>query len=106
MKSFVVKVNRFVMAKREEGNEKANLNAEGLQRHGSCKEVRWSQSIWFVKAAAINLIWQRSGHSKRGGKEAANPESERGCWFWILAGSARMIPTAPATAKTTNFETS
>ena len=27
-------------------------------------------------------------------------------WFWILAGSGRMIPTAPATAKTTNFKTS
>ena len=26
-----------------------------------------------MKAVAMNLIWQRSGHSKRGGKEAANP---------------------------------
>ena len=27
-------------------------------------------------------------------------------WFWILAGSGCRIPTAPATAKTTNFKAS
>ena len=31
-----------------------------------------------MKAVARNLIWQRRDHSKRGGKEAANPERRVG----------------------------
>ena len=35
-----------------------------------------------MKAVAMNLIWQRSGDSKRGGKEAANPEKRVGFGSW------------------------
>ena len=51
----VVKVNRFVMAKGEDGDEEANLSVKGLRRHGSCKDVRRSQEYLVCEGCSYEL---------------------------------------------------
>ena len=51
----MVKVNRFVMAKGEDGDEEANLSVKGLRRYGSCKEVRRSQEHLVYEGCSYEL---------------------------------------------------